>query len=66
MCEWVLGGLLGGLVECASWAALYNTWLLIKLTPKDVVFSFLFWNALALVCAILFSKSDANMFAFPL
>ena len=24
------------------WAARYNTWLLIKLTPKDGVFSFLF------------------------
>jgi len=24
------------------WAARYNTWLLIKLTPKGVVFSFLF------------------------
>jgi len=24
-----------------SWAARYNTWLLIKLTPKGVVFSFL-------------------------
>ncbi len=23
-----------------SWAAQYNTWLLIKLTPKDAVFSF--------------------------
>lgn len=38
MCEWVLGGLLGGLVECASWAALYNTWLLIDLTSKAVTF----------------------------
>ena len=26
----------------APWAAQYNTWLLIKLTPKGVVFSFLF------------------------
>jgi hypothetical protein len=26
----------------ASWAARYDTWLLIKLTPKDVAFSFLF------------------------
>jgi len=25
------------------WAARYNTWLLIKLTPKGVVFSFLFF-----------------------
>ena len=25
-----------------SWAARYNTWLLIKLTPKGVVLSFLF------------------------
>ena len=27
-----------------AWAARYNTWLLIKLTPKGVVFSFLFCN----------------------
>ena len=26
----------------APWAARYNTWLLIKLTPKGIVFSFLF------------------------
>ncbi len=26
--------------SCLSWAARYNTWLLIKLTPKGVVFSF--------------------------
>jgi len=26
------------------WAARYNTWLLIKLTPKGVVFSFLFFS----------------------
>jgi len=28
------------------WAARYNTWLLIKLTPKGVVFSFLFFSFL--------------------
>ncbi len=28
-----------------SWAAWYNTWLLIELTPKGVVFSFLFFHA---------------------
>ena len=28
-----------------SWAARYNTWLLIKLTPKGVVFSFSFFSA---------------------
>jgi hypothetical protein len=28
-------------IEGATWAAQYNTWLLIKLTPKGVVFSFL-------------------------
>ena len=27
------------------WTALYNTWLLIKLTPKGVVFSFLVLSA---------------------
>ena len=27
----------------SPWAARYNTWLLIKLTPKGVVFSFLFY-----------------------
>ncbi len=26
-----------------TWAARYNTWLLIKLTPKSIVFSFLFF-----------------------
>jgi len=30
----------------ALWAARYNTWLLIKLTPKGVVFSFLFFSFL--------------------
>jgi len=29
-----------------AWAARYNTWLLIKLTPKGVVFSFLFFSFL--------------------
>jgi len=29
-------------VACQCWAARYNTWLLVKLTPKAVVFSFLF------------------------
>ncbi len=28
------------------WAAQFNTWLLIKLTPKGVVFSFLFFSSL--------------------
>ena len=28
---------------CCTWAARYNTWLLIKLTPKGVVFPFLFF-----------------------
>ena len=27
------------------WAARYNTWLLIKLSPKGVVFSFLFFSS---------------------
>jgi len=31
-----------------AWAARYNTWLLIKLTPKGVVFSFLFFSFLFL------------------
>ena len=30
------------------WAAQYNTWLLIKLTPKGIVFSFLFFSAVCL------------------
>jgi hypothetical protein len=30
------------IIYCQAWAARYNTWLLIKLTPKGVVFSFLF------------------------
>ncbi len=37
LCEAVLPV---GYVWC--WAARYNTWLLIELTPKGVVFSFLF------------------------
>ncbi len=31
------------------WAARYNTWLLIALTPKGVVFSFLFFSMTMLV-----------------
>ncbi len=31
-------------LHALSWAARYNTWLLIKLTPKGVVFSFLFFS----------------------
>jgi len=27
-----------------SWAAWYNNWLLIKLTPKGIIFSFLFFS----------------------
>ena len=42
----VLASLLGINPWCInlSWAAWYNTWLLVKLTPKDEVFSFLFIN----------------------
>ena len=29
-------------IQMRTWAARYNTWLLIKLTPKGVVFSFSF------------------------
>jgi len=31
--------------QCAlwSWAARYNTWLLIEVTPKGIVFAFLFF-----------------------
>ncbi len=45
--------LVGGIFACScvqqasqvmTWAARYNTWLLIKLTPKGVVFSFLFFS----------------------
>ncbi len=32
----------------STWAAWYNTWLLIKLTPKGIIFSFLFWSAIVL------------------
>jgi len=35
------GLLHSNVVTCCTWAARYNTWLLIKLTPKGVVFSFL-------------------------
>jgi len=31
-------------VNTQAWAARYNTWLVIKLTPKGVVFSFLFFS----------------------
>ena len=35
------------LMQCAkAWTAQYNAWLLIKLTPKGVVFSFLFFSFL--------------------
>ena len=40
-----------------GWAARYNTWLFIKLTPKGVVFSFLFFSFLfcsVLFCSVLF------------
>jgi len=33
-------------VVLVLWTARYNTWLLIKLTPKDIVFSFLFFSFL--------------------
>jgi len=32
------------IMEHTRWAARYNTWLLIKLTPKGIVFSLLFWS----------------------
>ena len=31
----------GSLLQYMTWAARYNTWLLIQLTPKGIVFSFL-------------------------
>ena len=40
-----IGGTMGrttiNLIPLNPWAARYNTWLLIELTPKGVVFSFL-------------------------
>jgi len=36
------------LIPLYPWAARYNTWLLITLTPKGVVFSFLFYSSLRL------------------
>ncbi len=30
--------------QCSTWAARYNPWVLIKLTPKGAVFSFIFFS----------------------
>jgi len=61
----------------AYWAARYNTWLLIKLTPKGVVFSFLFNICIDTSCDIcmyfyflhllrqLVSNQMQNMSAMP-
>ena len=38
----LLQHVLNVLIITGRWAARYNTWLIIKLTPKGVVFSFLF------------------------
>ena len=38
-------------VSATAWAAQHNTWLLVKLTPKGIVFSFLFVGATALMAA---------------
>ncbi len=32
-------------MQACPWAARYNTWLLIKLTPKGIVFLFFFFSA---------------------
>ena len=42
---------LRSIITDLTWAARYNTWLLIKLTPKDEVFSFLSFFFAALQCA---------------
>ncbi len=39
---WCCNTLLQHQSQFDTWAARYNTWILIKLTPKGVVFSFLF------------------------
>ncbi len=50
-----------------TWAAWYNTWLLIKLMPKDVVFSFLSSHKEVQTCAVSWrlhcscSSSDAGL-----
>ncbi len=44
-----------------SWAARYNTWLLIKLTPKGVVFSFLFFSRLLLLPATVYYYARAEL-----
>ena len=49
-----------------AWAARYNTWLLIKLTPKGIVFSFLFSNGCMLhqitICKLSMSHSCCTSF----
>ncbi len=42
------------------WAARYNTWLLIKLTPKGLVFSFLFFFLLTHVGCVTGQGGMAN------
>ncbi len=37
-------------VGSEHWAALYNTWLLIKLTPEGIVFSFFSWVRTERLC----------------
>ncbi len=52
--------------EALSWAAQYNTWLLIKLTPNGVVFDF-FWFSRQLKKHFLsfFEEAPKTFFYFP-
>ena len=52
----------------SPWAAWYDTWLLIKLTPKGVVFSFLFFASGHLVHVLqvdLVQAGNLSWFGYP-
>jgi len=54
-CE-IAGSIVQSDVTLPHWAARYNTWLLIQLTRKSVVFSFLFGHCLGSASTVLVSE----------
>ena len=53
-------GLAANNLHVLAWAARYNTWRLMELTPKGVVFSFLYIHVLVLVCSISPQKTNRH------
>jgi len=51
----------GSSYHIRAWAARYNTWLLMKLTPKGVVFSFLFFPITDMDCSSLYVIDDPEV-----